>query len=485
MQFILSWLCLICILSCNPNSKDREDPKLQNPDKNPLNLIPGSEAFLKFKCSIQGEDLKSDNLAISTIFTPLSDCPNLALRQIGSAFQSYIVKILVDSDQNSYLLMSSSAKEDWQKFYGKFSLVKIDSKGKQIFEIQANENNVFESFALHPSGEITIAETRKVSDENELGIYHVWLRRISKDGKLKFERPLKDSTLSKSDNGSPRVFFYAGSIIIANGEETYLASNTDKAKVYSLTEDYQVKWSYQYIPAYRFVIAPGNAKLFLDKERRLILGQTIHQQEVLALEKFFGETIPNKDGILVYRFSADAREIEHKVIDNESAMDLAGIHADDNIITFGADIRIKKFNESNHSYERDLNFVKFNIANGSVLINKVIDLERDDAASDFIVDHEGNGIFVGNNNYVQVDSHSVVEFGKAYILQLDPEGNTKHYISFNGPRNTSLGSVILQESKNNTLILSGLFDSPITHTGDNDPSLRYQKAMIGSFVFKH
>ncbi len=104
----------------------------------------------------------------------------------------------------------------------------------------------------------------------------------------------------------------------------------------------------------------------------MILGQTIHKQEILALETLFGESFPDKDGVLVYRFSSNGKDVEHKVITNSNAMDIAGIHADGDLIIFGGDIHIKKFTEANHTYERDLIFFKFDISTGAVLANKVI-----------------------------------------------------------------------------------------------------------------
>ncbi len=473
--------CCISLLDCShqANKEDtqgHENPR--NPDSN-FNLIPGSDAFQKFNCTIKGESLTFESPVMSKMFSSVPSCPKIGLRQVGSVFSSQIIKMDIDADQSFYLLMESFDAADGQKFFGKFSLIKIDSSGKQIFEVKSEEDNVFESFALHPSGEVTIVETRKVSDNDDLGIYHVWLRRLSSRGELKLETPLKDPTIAKTDNGSPHVLFYAGSVLLPNGEEVYLASATDKWKIYSLTAGYQVKWSYQYLPTHRVIIGPGNSKLFLDKEGRLTLGQTIHKQEILALETLFSESFPDKDGVLVYRFSSNGKDVEHKVITNSNAMDIAGIHADGDLITFGGDIHIKKFTEANHTHERDLIFFKFDISTGAVLANKVIDLQRDDAASDFVIDHQGNGIIVGRNNYIQVDSHSVTEFGQAYILKVDPTGETKSYISFNGPRNTSLGSAILQSGTDKALFFSGTFDGPITHTGDQDPSLRYQKSMLG------
>lgn len=473
--------CLSSFLNCGRHSDPETPPDRENPgnSNSSFNLIPGSDAFQKFSCTVEGEAVASDSPILSRMFSSIPSCPELALRQVGSAFSTHIIKMDVDADQNFYLLIEALEAGESQKFFGKFSLIKLDSSGKQIFEVKSSENNVFESFALHPSGEVTIVETRKVSDNDDPGTYHVWLRRLSNSGELKLETPLKDSTIAKTDNGSPHVLFYAGSVLLSNGEEVYLASATDKGKIYSLTANYQVKWSYQYLPTHRVIIAPGNSKLFLDKEGRLILGQTIHKQEILALETLFGESFPDKDGVLIYRFSSNGKDVEHKVITNSNAMDIAGIHADGDLITFGGDIHIKKFTEANHTYERDLIFFKFDISTGAILANKVIDLQRDDAASDFVIDHQGNGIIVGRNNYIQVDSHSVVDFGQAYILKVDPSGEIESYISFNGPRNTSLGSVMLQSRTDKTLFFSGTFDGPITHTGDHDPSLRYQKSMVG------
>lgn len=484
MKIIFPFLALslsIFLLDCSHQTNNDDTPGQKNPRSpdSSFNLIPGSDVFQKFSCTVKGEAVASDSPILSRMFSSIPSCPELGLRQVDSAFSTHIIKMDVDADQNFYLLIEALEAGDSQKFFGKFSLIKLDSSGKKIFEVKSSENNVFESFALHPSGEVTIVETRKVSDNDDLGIYHVWLRRLNSRGELKLETPLKDSTIAKTDNGSPHVLFYAGSVLLSNGEGVYLASATDKGKIYSLTADYQVKWSYQYLPTHRVIIAPGNSKLFLDKEGRLILGQTIHKQEILALETLFGESFPDKDGVLVYRFSSNGKDVEHKVITNSNAMDIAGIHADGDLITFGGDIHIKKFTEANHTHERDLIFFKFDISTGAVLANKVIDLQRDDAASDFVIDHQGNGIIVGRNNYIQVDSHSVTEFGQAYILKVDPTGETKSYLSFNGPRNTNLGSTILQSGIDKALFFSGTFDGPITHTGDQNPSLRYQKSMVG------
>lgn len=484
----LSTICaLALLLSCGDKSrKTKEDLPVQETPRNTddnLKLVPGSDAFSKFECVSKGQPLQQIKNETLHAVAPIPSCPNVRLRQIGNSFATSIVKMDVDKEHNLYLLLETTDAKDTQQFFGKFSFIKLDPFGKPIFEVKSEDKNVFESFALHPSGEVTIVETRKVDDKDEFYSHHIWFRRLGSSGELKLEVPLKDPTIKKTDHGSPRVPFYAGATIVANGEEAYLASEAGPRKIYSLAADYRVKWSHQYLPAPRFVIVSrGNSKIFLDKEGRLILGQTVHEQDILELEILFGESYPNKDGILVYRFSSDGKKIEHKVMTNSSSMDIAGIHADGDIITFGGDIRIKKFDEPNHSYERDVIFFKFDMSTGAAITNKIIDLQRDDSAFDFVVDHQGNGIFVGRNNFVQVDSHSVVEFGQAYILKVSPTGETKNYTSFHGPRNTGLGAASLQDD-DKTLFFSGIFDGPITHTGDQNPALRYQKAMIGRLNF--
>ncbi len=212
--------CYISLLDCSHQTNKDDAPGQENPSSpdSSFNLIPGTDAFQKFSCTVKGEVVASDTPILSRMFSSIPSCPELGLRQVGSAFSTHILKMNVDADQNFYLLIEALEAGYSQKFFGKFSLIKLDSSGKQIFEVKSSENNVFESFALHPSGEVTIVETRKVSDNDDLGIYHVWLRRLNSRGELQLETPLKDSTIAKTDNGSPHVLFYAGSVLLSNGE---------------------------------------------------------------------------------------------------------------------------------------------------------------------------------------------------------------------------------------------------------------------------
>lgn len=479
LQTFAVLISLAMFLNCGRSSEQKKPQEQDAPDTNNFNLVPGSDAFLKFNCTIKGETAgRSDASELSKMFTPVPSCPTLGLRQVGSAFATNIIKMAVDADQSFYLLMESFDTGDSQKLYGNFSFIKMNSSGQQLFEIKVNENTVVESFALHPSGEVTIVETRKEGSDDFDG-YRVWFRRIDKNGNLKSEVQLKDHDIPNTDNGSPRVPYYAGVILLADGEGVYLTAETDKGKVYSLTSDYQIKWSHQCLPTHRLLVVPGRAKMFIDKEGRLLLGQTVYEKDLSTLEGLFGESFPEKNGILIYRFSLDGKKIEHKVITNNNSIYIAGLYSDGNTVTIGGDTRIKKFDNPNHSYERDLFFTRFDISTGSVLANKAIDLQRDDSAADFVVDNEGNGIFVGRNNYIQVDSHSVVEYGQAYLLKVDTAGDVRSYLSFNGSRNTGLGNLIVDRTRE-VAFFSGIFDSPITHTGDNNQSLKHQNAMIGT-----
>lgn len=83
----------------------------------------------------------------------------------------------------------------------------------------------------------------------------------------------------------------------------------------------------------------------------------------------------------------------------------------------------------------------------------------------------------GIANFEQVVTGSVVTYGDAFLWKFDT--NTKQSIGnyYGTDRKDSFESISCGGSS--SIFIGGIQDGPITHSGDHDPSLKYQKAISG------
>lgn len=86
-------------------------------------------------------------------------------------------------------------------------------------------------------------------------------------------------------------------------------------------------------------------------------------------------------------------------------------------------------------------------------------------------------IFIGGTTgYHQVETGSIVEFGDAFLWTVDLLKNKSTYYQFGTDRHDKITNLFCNGEN---LIISGTEDGPITHTGDDNIELLYQRSFFG------
>lgn len=443
-------------------------------------------------------------------FGPFENWPERAsMRRVGDSFGERITHVKQDSSGNTWILRKAR-REDWST--SKF-IEKYDSLGALLLSLPEPKDVHFNAFTVHPSGEVTVAETRKINTLETTGtIYHIWFKRLRSDGSILTEAPLRSSSSEKEqlyykfdwskmhsnitgiekffyeiDEGDKvRLFSQNHEALLSVGEEAIFLAWTFGVKLYQIDNRLHTVWNQQVMPLHGHMTNMAcQEKLAVDENGHLYVAIDANTETLEAWKTHFNQAIlreENADNFLILHYDSKGTFQNANLFREQHYVSVAGFAVKNNVMTLGGTTRINgKLALPNNTWERDLIFLKANLQTDQVLLRKTINLKRDDHARDFKLDHSGNGVFVGTNNYVQVDTNSIVESGQAFILKLDTNGNQIDYIELPGPRDTEITSFdfLKPEEGDYGIVFGGEYDSPITHTGDQDKSQNYSKGMLG------
>ena len=263
----------------------------------------------------------------------------------------------------------------------------------------------------------------------------------------------------------------------------YVMAYTTGVKLYRLSESLDVTWQQQAMPAHTWLwtsggsntaaLAVGGGEVFVAFE---VLADEAHAYD-WHFNRALGKTTDDKD-IAVSVFSQNGEYSRSFLLgNNDEHEQLVGIEYRDAHLWIGGNVRKQKYQQPNYTTEWDLMLMKTTADHGDERGYYLIDHDREDLATQFIPMNNNNFLFAGATGYRQVDSNSIVSYGKGMVLQVNQSGEAINHLVLDKPRHIVIDSVALTED--DKVIFSGVYDGPITHTCDNDESLCYQKGMAG------
>ncbi len=433
------------------------------------------------------------------------------MRRVGESFIEEVKTVQQDHEGNTWILRRSTAEDS--NGFSKHFIEKFNPQGVLILSLQEPSGTHFNAFTIHPSGELTIAETRKIDTTEEYGkIFHIWFKRLKHDGTLITEVPLRDAgsdeeqlyymfdwdkkysdivsveTIPHVVDSEDKIRTYATNeeLLSSVGEEAIFLAYTHSVKLYRLKKDLQIAWNKQVMPHHNLILMGHlEAKLAVDETGNAYVAFPSIYEQIKAWKTHFKKNMDGLDipkGILIVELNTAGELQNYRLFHQENPLSVAGFFVQNDVITLGATLKVLgKLAKHNNTHERDLLFFRAQFSTGEFYVHKIIDIQRDDYAHDFKIDGHGNGIFVGSNNFVQVDSGSFVEYGQGFALFVDKEGNKLDYVSLPGPRHTRINSFDFRKSQSERsgIVFGGRYDAPITHTADEDKSLNYQKGLLG------
>ncbi|WP_394835032.1 hypothetical protein LVJ94_51895 [Pendulispora rubella] len=430
----------------------------------------------------------------------------VALRRVGTAYQEKVQRLVaLPSGGVAVVRFSKAARNQLDAT----SIVEtFDSAGARLASLAVPEKTAVVDLTVHPSGELTLVEARM---GEKWGYGQVWLRRLAPDLRVLAEAPLRDRPseherllyrFARQPNGGLEVIdkvetmtvpedgivptwygaWHNGHFLLApQGEDIVLSAWSYGTKVYALGADLGVRWSRQVMPEHSWMTTGSPSEgLVVDRAGGVTVAVPIDAETVQAYDRHFGRApvvwSGSKFQTLVTRIAPDGRESTARIFGHTenghwSAAGI-GVHGDD-VILCGSLRMGDKFKEPNHTMEWDLGWFRGNMTDGTVEAH-VIDLQRDDLANACKVDADGNIVFAGVNDFVQVDTNSWVQFGQAFLYAIDSGGNEISRHILRGPRHTGIEA--FDGNVQGKVYFGGSYDGPITHTPDTEWAY---KAMLG------
>lgn len=402
---------------------------------------------------------------------------SIKMRRVGDSFQETIAKVEVDKTGAIWALRVAKPNPD-ESNYKKY-LEKYDVLGNLVLSIPEKTGTILHSFVVHPSGELTIMELRtSIGDSLESNI---WLKRIRADGSTLIETALRDREKPEKKYDDADINFGYPAELIPAGENVYLAAYTHGVKLYNFSSNLEMSWSRQVMPLLAYV-SGRKIKLALDEFNNIHVALSLwHQSEITAWENHFAKTLARESAVSSFFIAGFSPKGDLKIsraFGKDHALYPAGLAVKDGTLTAVSTSRIQnKFKDSNHTQEWNIIFFRAEMNSGRILDYKVLETQRDTYISDFRVNAAGHSYITGTNDFIQVNTGSVVEFGQAYILKVDEHGRKLSYLNFRGHRHTRIESIALLGL--DRLIFGGFFNGPITHTGDADKKQNFQWGMLG------
>jgi hypothetical protein len=146
----------------------------------------------------------------------------------------------------------------------------------------------------------------------------------------------------------------------------------------------------------------------------------------------------------------DARRVKHVVLAGD-VVHLAGE-------------AMRAVERPSDTIETDLWVASFDASTGTLLRERILDIDADDLTDAVVADPRG-GIIVGlRAGAVQVDTGSIVSFPDVVLVALDSNLEERGRLRFGSPRSDAVSR--LSFTKAGRLLVSGQWDGPITHTDE-------------------
>ncbi|MBZ4423142.1 hypothetical protein [Myxococcus sp. RHSTA-1-4] len=416
-------------------------------------------------------------------------------RQVGEAFRGTVHQLEVDDEGRSWLIRQDfDSPED---LTGQWTLEVYAPDGQRVFTLAREEGVEPYRFVRHPSGELTLFELQRLPETTD---FRLRLRRLSPEGQVLAERGFEDPGRPEEwplylldatrvtqvlERPSREVRWGREHFVhlraLALGEEVAFIVWSHGLKLYRLAPGLDLAWDLQLMPDHSWMdVLANQEQLTLDAEGNLLVGWGMFRSEAAAWQQRFGRELAWRGGeadILVQRISPDGRFLSAQLHGNEQTEQLVGMGVHQGELLIGAVSRVLKHDRPNDTTEWDLVLMRARLEAGTLLQHRVIDVAREDLAYDFQVDAQGRVWFAGVSDFLQVDTNSLVEFGQGLLLRTDVQGERTESLLLKGPRHVTVRRLALHPD--GTLRFAGTFDGPITHTGDEDPSLGFSHVMLG------
>lgn len=428
-------------------------------------------------------------------FAPREGWPaNAPVRQLGTSDWGEVTQLEVDSRGCVWVLRRQGTNAT-----AATGVLEIhELRGQRLRELALDENAEPVHFVLHPDGAVTLFETVRVSTRGE---QRLRLRRLDAEGRLLAERVFEDagrpeervryatrsgSLATEPIDGDMALWVGAWSTHVqgvAQGDALFFLAWTYGVKLYRLDASLQTRWDVQVMPD-TDELGRGTPQelLTLDGRGNVLVAWGLNDRQAEAYRRHFGRALPWREDpyeVAVQRYSPEGVLQQTRTFSHAGGGErVMGMAARGDELLLGADVLLTKHDRPNDTREAEFLLLRGPQEDGAQTLARVLDVSREDYLSDFKVDAAGACYFAGSTDALQVDTNSVVEYGKGVILKTGVDDGERRTLTLPGPRNVAVQRIAL--TPDGGLVFAGIFDGPITHTPQGEWQ---QKTMLGFHRF--
>lgn len=351
--------------------------------------------------------------------------------------------------------------------------------GKQI-EL---ENKQITDFHLRDDGKLIAATFEQTSSEWKEYLLRVVL--IDPKGKIIKEQKFEDYNFKHPEGYKcdfvplEKGFLRASSVSLATYKNNtiLLTYNCFYSRLTLLDDALNVVWSKDITSQLQDDLkAYGEIELLTSTTGTIIAASKISDADISLYNNKFGTKLSSQgqDDILVSTFDQDGNLLASTIIGtaNYDFFEAATLQNDQLFIIAGTKVDRPT---SAKDYQGDLLISSLALDDLSQIWQKTFDIQDEDAAfSASVVD--GKYLAVGGTTgFLQVNTGSITKHGDAFLLLTDFSGKEIGKKIFGTPRHDNVKTII--DMGDNTIMVGGYKDGPITHDGDHD------KTQLRSFGF--
>jgi len=417
-------------------------------------------------------------------------------RNVGHEFSVTARRLASAPDGYSWLLWESFESPDYTSRTPE--LDHFDANGKAIGRSPLADYDP-NDFVLHSSGALT-AWRGFCHDSSATCIYRDRAGAISEQIWQPEPRTIHTYLLDWDGGISGAIDVEIERRVLLSGapaaDGLYVLTNDGALRAQALDANGGVQWSVPLLPAVGapttinspvedilralYLTDQSVARIVATDEGPLVAA-TVSRGTLAALSEASGVVLPLPDDptcsdVLVARISADGQTLHYWTIPTPECESLPELTFVAGRAVVASSITVSSPPQPNDTSQIDISLSLLDLARGEA-IHTTIAMNEDDIVDAMAACGDNAVCLAGMTGTRSVDTGSRVTYGDGFILQVSLDGTIGPRWTLHSERHTNIA--LATPAAAGSMLFFATVDGPITHTGDADPSLRYNRGLLG------
>lgn len=471
-------------------------------------MVMSVAGMLLVACGSESDSSKGDSICndtnacnISLVFDQAYKNRVDSLVRDEAGHTCYIVREFNRGERKYAIVLS-----DWQ-----YRVACVDKQSELVQAIDAESDHMFRELLLSEDDQLFFAEFVDLpkADGQTFDGFSLQFRLHSMSGELILSQTLEDTpsetelveydlnTETNEITKSPltKVVYGESTPVLLDSAEVHmqwhngklhLLATTYGLKYYRFNSALELEADVNILPAVPFLWRLGSSldrvsAMTVMDDGRVAISMDVSSERVRYVNDFFDTAFTVEQGNsdqLITIIHPDKPTERFMVGDPDEVEFVAGIEAIGDTLWLLANIRTQKESAAGGTTEWDVALLAVNPETKETEQYFKLHENKEDLAYDFHRLNDDLFLVSGWNGFVQVDTNSIVSNGQGFNWLVNHSGQIVDKELIEGARDTAVTkSSITPDGK---ILVSKVYDGPITHTCDNDPEDRmcFDKAMV-------